>query len=214
MRGFGVSEVAVVISVCQCPPMPPMELVSVCGCGQIPIRGGFGESEIAIPTSVYIVYGLPMEAPCWTEPPRQHKFLPWASSARHGFCAPCMCGVRCSWKHQLHIFIAERLILAGVMRELHELDAFLFPHTPSHMRSVITLCRYTYALALVASSSATAVPLAQRCGSGPVSPTAGKRRASKRSTTLTLIALPSCLRHWASDTTCLKWSGFLSLIHI
>ena len=31
--GFGVSEVAVVISVCQCPPMPPMELVSVCGCG-------------------------------------------------------------------------------------------------------------------------------------------------------------------------------------
>ena len=129
MRGFGVSEVAVVISVCQCPPMPPMELVSVCGCGQIPIRSGFGESEMAIPTSVYIVYGLPMEAPCWTEPPRQHKFLPWASSARHGFCAPCMCGVRCSWKHQLHIFIAERLILAGVMHELHELDAFLFPHT-------------------------------------------------------------------------------------
>ena len=39
-----------------------------------------------------------------------------------------------------------------------------------------------YTLVLVASSSATAVPLAQRSGSAPVSPTAGKRRASKRST--------------------------------
>ena len=122
MRGFGVSEVAVVISVCQCPPMPPMELVSVCGCGQKTIRSGFGESEMAIPTSVYIVYGLPMEAPCWTEPPRQHKFLPWASSTHHGFCAQCMYGERyCnSWKRQFHIL--------SVMHELHELDALLF-HT-------------------------------------------------------------------------------------
>ena len=105
------------------------------------------------------------------------------------------------WKRQLHIL--------SVMHEPHELDAFLFPRTPSHMWSVITLCRYTYALALVASSSAAAVPLAQRSGSGPVSPTAGKRRASKRSTTLTLIALPSCLRHLASGTTCLKSSGLM-----
>ena len=121
----------------------------------------------------------------------------------------CTGGERCSWKHQFHTCVAKLLILASVVHELHELDAFLFPHTPSHMWSVITLCRYTYALALVASSSAAAVPLAQRSGSGPVSPTAGKRRASKRSTTLTLIALPSCLRHWASDTTCLKSSGFM-----
>ena len=85
------------------------------------------------------------------------------------------------WKRQLDIL--------SVMHEPHELDAFLFPHTPSHMWSVITRCRYTYALALVASSSAAAVPLALRSGSGPVSPTAGKRRASKRSTTLTLIAV-------------------------
>ena len=92
-----------------------------------------------------------------------------------------------NWKCQIHIL--------SVMHELHELDAFLFPRTPSHMWSVLTLCRYTYALALVVSSSANAVPLAQRSGSAPVSPTAGKRRASKRSTTLALIALPSCLRH-------------------
>ena len=144
-----------------------------------------------------------MEAPCLAEPPRQHKFLPWASSTHHGFCAQCMYGERyCnSWKRQFHIL--------SVMHEPHELDAFLFPRTPSHMWSVRALCRYTYALALVASSSAKAAPLAQRSGSGPVSPTAGKRRASKRSTTLPLIALPSCLRHWASDTTCLKWSGFM-----
>ncbi len=129
MSGFGVSEVAVVISVCQMSAYAAYGAVSVCGCGQIPMRSGFGASEMAIPTSVYTVYGLPMEAPCLTEPPRQHKFLPWASSARHGFCAQCMYGVRCSWKHQFHIFIAKRLILAGVMHELHELDAFLFPHT-------------------------------------------------------------------------------------
>ena len=72
----------------------------------------------------------------------------------------CTGGSGCSWKHQFHTCVAKLLILASVVHEVHELDAFLFPHTPSHMWSVITLCRYTYALALVASSSAAAVPRA------------------------------------------------------
>ena len=75
MRGFGVSEVAVVISVCQCPPMPPMELVSVCGCGQIPIRSGFGEPEMAIPTSVYVSMVNLWKLPVWQSPQDNINFF-------------------------------------------------------------------------------------------------------------------------------------------
>ena len=78
------------------------------------------------------------------------------------------------------------------------------PHTAAAHET-----RHCWPKSLVASSSLSAAPLAQRSGSAPVSPTAGRRHESKRSTTLTLMLLPSCMCHWASDTTCLSLSGFM-----
>ena len=68
MSGFGVSEVAVVISVCQMSAYAAYGAVSVCGCGHIPIRSGFGESEMAIPTSVYVSMVNQWKLPVWQSP--------------------------------------------------------------------------------------------------------------------------------------------------